>query len=92
MSLQTVQCHAHIPKLTPWQSCRNLWRGCEQRLEALDNGSRACLQQRQVQSLTALEEQHGPYDAVIVAAGAAAGVLPEISESPVTRFAIHVMS
>ena len=42
------------------------------------------MQQRQVQSLTALEVEHGPYDAVIVAAGAAAGVLPEVGESLVT--------
>lgn len=29
-------------------------------------------------SLAELEEQHGPYDAIVVAAGAAAGVLPEV--------------
>lgn len=31
----------------------------------------------QITSLAALEEEHGPYDAVVVAAGAAVGVLPE---------------
>ena len=31
-------------------------------------------------SLTQLEEQHGPYDAVVVAAGAAAATLPEVGQ------------
>ena len=48
----------------------------------MKNGSQACLKLEQVQSLSALEEQHGPYDAVIVAAGAAAAVLPEVGRLP----------
>lgn len=44
----------------------------------LGNGSEACLRLQQVHSLAELEEQHGPYDAIVVAAGAAAGVLPEV--------------
>ena len=60
---------------------RNLWRGCEQRLAALNNASQACLKLEQVPSLAAMEDQHGPYDDVIVAAGAAAAVLPEVGRS-----------
>lgn len=66
---------------------RNIWRGCEQRLIALNNASQACLKLERVQSLAALENQHGPYDDVIVAAGAAAAVLPEVGRSPLKSHA-----
>lgn len=42
------------------------------------NGSQTSLRLEKVHSLTRLEEQHGPYDAVLVAAGAAAAILPEV--------------
>ena len=47
-------------------------------LAQLGNGSEASLRLEQVQSLAELEQQQGPYDAIVVAAGAAAGVLPEV--------------
>ena len=62
--------------------CRHLWQSCVGLLTQLDNGSEACLRLQQVHSLAELEEQHGPYDAVVVAAGAAAGVLPEVGAAP----------
>lgn len=58
--------------------CRHLWQSCERLLTLLGNGSEASLRLQQVQSLAELEQQHGPYDAIVVAAGAAAGVLPEV--------------
>lgn len=36
-----------------------------------------------VSSLAALEEQHGPFDAVVVAAGAAAGTIKEVADAKV---------
>ncbi len=60
--------------------CRAVWQQCEAQLAELDNGSEACLRLQQVYSLTQLEEQHGPYDAVVVAAGAAAATLPEVGQ------------
>lgn len=66
---------AKLPFLVP---CRHLWQSCEGLLTQLGNGSEACLRLQQVHSLAELEEQHGPYDAIVVAAGAAAGVLPEV--------------
>ena len=59
-------------------SCRHLWQSCEELLSQLGNGSEACLRLQQVHSLAELEQQHGPYDAVVVAAGAAAAMLPEV--------------
>lgn len=58
--------------------CRHLWQSCERVLTQLQNGSEASLRLQQVQSLAELEQQHGPYDAIVVAAGAAAGMLPEV--------------
>ena len=57
---------------------RHLWQGCKRLLAQLDNGSEASLRLQQVHSLASLEQQHGPYDAVVVAAGAAVGTLPEV--------------
>ena len=59
-------------------TCRHLWQSCERLLTQLGNGSEACLRLQQVHSLAQLEEKNGPYDAIVVAAGAAAGVLPEV--------------
>ena len=59
-------------------ACRHLWQSCERLLAQLGNGSEACLRLQQVHSLADLEEENGPYDAIVVAAGAAAGVLPEV--------------
>ncbi|KAL0055085.1 hypothetical protein WJX82_006839 [Trebouxia sp. C0006] len=64
--------------LHPYKYLRAVWQQCEAQLAELDNGSEACLRLQQVYSLTQLEEQHGPYDAVVVAAGAAAATLPEV--------------
>lgn len=36
-----------------------------------------------ISSLDMLEEQHGPFDAVVVAAGAAAGTIKEVAEAKV---------
>ena len=60
--------------------CRAVWQQCQAQLAGLGNGSEACLRLQQVHSLTQLEEQHGPYDAVVVAAGAAAATLPEVGQ------------
>ena len=62
--------------------CRAVWQQCEAQLAELGNGSEACLRLQQVHALTQLEEQHGPYDAVVVAAGAAAATLPEVGQFP----------
>ena len=59
-------------------SCRSVWQSCESRLAGMRNGSETSLRLEKVHSLTRLEEQHGPYDAVLVAAGAAAAILPEV--------------
>ncbi len=61
-------------------ACRSMWQLCERRLAKLGNGSEACLRLQQVHSLAELEEQHGRYDAVVVAAGAAAAMLPEVGQ------------
>lgn len=44
-------------------------------------GSQVRLIQKKVTSLQALEEEHGPYTAVVAAAGAANGVISEIGRS-----------
>lgn len=59
-------------------ACRHLWQSCERLLTQRGNGSEASLRQQQVHSLAELEEKNGPYDAIVVAAGAAAGMLPEV--------------
>lgn len=64
--------------LHPHKYLRAVWQQCQAQLAELGNGSEACLRLHQVHSLTQLEEQHGPYDAVVVAAGAAAATLPEV--------------
>jgi hypothetical protein len=55
---------------------RALWGACEEKSRS--NGGECRLFRQNVASLQSLEDAHGPYTAVIVAAGAAAGVLPEI--------------
>ncbi len=55
---------------------RALWGACEE--TARSRGGKCRLVGEKVASLHALEEVHGHYTAVIVAAGAAAGTLPEI--------------
>lgn len=62
--------------------CRAVWWHCQAQLADLQNGSEACLQLQQVESLTQLEEHYGPYDALVVAAGAAAATLPEVGQFP----------
>jgi len=57
-----------------------VWQQCQAQLAELGNGSEACLRLQQVHSLTQLEEQQGPYDAVVVAAGAAAATLREVGQ------------
>lgn len=48
-------------------------------------GSNAELYIYPVASIEQLQAEHGPFEAVIAAAGAAAGVLPEIGEAPDLR-------
>ncbi|KAL3149187.1 hypothetical protein ABBQ32_002016 [Trebouxia sp. C0010 RCD-2024] len=67
--------------LHPERYLRHLWQSCERVLTQLQNGSEASLRLQQVQSLAELEQQHGPYDAIVVAAGAAAGMLPEVGDA-----------
>ena len=69
--------------------CRHLWQRCTSILTELGNGSEACLRLQQVQSLAALEQQQGPYDAVVVAAGAAAALLPEVGQPPTCCICRH---
>ena len=62
--------------------CRAVWQHCQAQLADLQNGSEACLKLQQVDSLTQLEQHPGPYDALVVAAGAAAATLPEVGQLP----------
>lgn len=58
---------------------RALWGACEGR--ARSAGGVCRLVRETVRSLEELEASQGPYAAVIVAAGAAVGALPEIGAS-----------
>ena len=60
----------------PRRYLRALWRACEGL--AAEQGAQVVLHQRRVESLEALEASHGPYSAIVAAAGAAGGVLPEL--------------
>ncbi|EIE18262.1 FAD dependent oxidoreductase [Coccomyxa subellipsoidea C-169] len=62
----------------PERYLRALWGACEE--TARSRGGQCRLVGEKVASLHALEEVHGHYTAVIVAAGAAAGTLPEIGD------------
>ena len=73
-------------------ACRHLWQSCERLLAQLGNGSQACLRLQQVHSLADLEESDGPYDAVVVAAGAAAGVLPEVGALSACKWSAGVFA
>ncbi|DBA97380.1 TPA: hypothetical protein ACH3X1_015107 [Trebouxia sp. C0004] len=75
--------------LHPYKYLRAVWQQCQAQLAELGNGSEACLRLQQVPSLTQLEEQHGPYDAVVVAAGAAAATLPEVGQLSVYVSMLH---
>ncbi|MEW5299269.1 MAG: hypothetical protein WDW36_002301 [Sanguina aurantia] len=57
-----------------------LWLSCQVATTQRRNGSSAALLLQHVSSLTELQSRSGPYDAIIVAAGAAVGTLPEIGE------------
>lgn len=57
---------------------RALWEACRQRASDAGGGSAAQLVTERIASLAELETRHGPYDAIIVAAGAAVGALPEL--------------
>ena len=59
--------------------CRALWSACEQMTKTA--GSELRLVREKVSSLEGLEQKHGPYVAVIAAAGAGNGVIEEIGES-----------
>ena len=63
--------------LHPERYVRAVWRACE-RLVQQHPASQATLRLQQVTSLAALEAHHGPFDAIIVAAGAAAATIAEI--------------
>ncbi len=74
-----------------------LWEACRQRAAAVGGGCEARLVRERVASLAELDALHGPHDAVIVAAGAAVGALPELRASRAVqicsgaRKAIHVV-
>ena len=53
-----------------------LWKACC--TAARSQGACATLNLQKVTSIQALDESQGPFDAIVVAAGAAAGVLPEV--------------
>eukprot|EP00891_Asterochloris_glomerata_P002033 jgi/Astpho2/2033/Aster-x0499 len=63
--------------LHPERYVKAVWRACE-RLVQQHPASQATLRLQHVTSLAALEAHHGPFDAVIVAAGAAAATIAEI--------------
>lgn len=66
--------------LCVWQH-RALWMACGAAAAAA--GGKVVLQRDHVTSLADLERQHGPWAAVVVAAGAAAAALPEVGgQSP----------
>ena len=56
--------------------CRALWGACEEL--AAHRGVTAELHTRNVASVAQLQHEHGPFSGTVVAAGAAAGFLPEI--------------
>ncbi len=58
-----------------------LWEACWQRAADVGGGCEARLVRERVASLAELDALHGPHDAVIVAAGAAVGALPELRAS-----------
>jgi hypothetical protein len=55
---------------------RALWGACQELGE--QRGCPAQLHSHNVASVEALQAEHGPFDGTVVAAGAAAGILPEI--------------
>lgn len=57
---------------------RALWEACRQRAADAGGGSAAQLVTERIASLSELEARHGPFDAIVVAAGAAVGALPEL--------------
>ena len=71
----------------PRRYLRGLWRACKE-LAAQQN-AQAALRQMPVTSLGALEASHGPYSAIIAAAGAACGVLPEIGAQSIS---FHILT
>ena len=60
---------------------RALWNACEQMANNGKSGCQIWLEAHAVSSLNALEAKDGPWDAIIVAGGAAVGLLPEIGTS-----------
>ncbi|KAK9814738.1 hypothetical protein WJX72_010698 [[Myrmecia] bisecta] len=65
--------------LHPVRYLRALWSACQHQA-ATAGGSSATLVHERVTSLALLEQQQGPFDAVIVAAGAAVATIPEIGD------------
>ena len=57
---------------------RALWASCQQVSRDTAGAVRARVVRSRVTSLRALEAEHGPYAAVVVAAGAASGTIEEI--------------
>ncbi|KAK9833582.1 hypothetical protein WJX81_008540 [Elliptochloris bilobata] len=64
--------------LHPERYLRALWEACRQRAADIGGGCAAQLVRQHVPSLVQLQADAGPFDAVVVAAGAAVGVLPEL--------------
>jgi glycine/D-amino acid oxidase-like deaminating enzyme len=62
----------------PGSYMRALWLACQQAAAAAGPGSAATLRRREVRSLQELQAEEGPFDAIVVAAGAAAGSIAEL--------------
>ena len=71
--------------------CRALWGACQELGE--QRGCPAQLHLHNVASVEALQAKHGPFDGIVIAAGAAAGTLPEIGvPSQGRRLCMHQTS
>ena len=64
---------------------RALWEACRLRAMDVGGGCSAQLVRKNVTSLAQLEAEAGPFDAVVVAAGAAVGAVSELREPPSTN-------
>ncbi len=73
----------HVPHgvtLHPQRYMQALWLACQQAAAQCQPASTAELHIQHVESVAALQQQHGPFDAVVVAAGAAVGSINEVGE------------
>lgn len=72
----------YIDVLSPELLHRALWEACRQRAIDVGGDCSAEFVRENVTSLAQLEADAGPFDAVIVAAGAAVGAVSELCEPP----------